>query len=408
MLLLHTSDWHLGRTLHGAHLGDSADAFLRWLLTTVRERHVDALMISGDIFDRAVPPVDAITRFSSALKDLCAEVPVILMSGNHDGAARLGMLSHALSSRLVIVTEPESIGTAIELGDGSDGVLIYPIPYLEPDLVRYALSDLPADSNGNTPPLPRSHEAVVGAALRRIGHNLRKRHLQGDKRPAIAMIHAFISGAAPSDSERDIQVGGVSSVSPRCFDTLGSPLTEDSPNSPTLAYVAAGHLHRPQNIHSTRVPIRYSGSPLAFSFSESTYEKSVTLVEVSSDGSVTTEVVPIPQFRPLHQIAGTIDDLLSTPGPDADTAYYSITVTDDARPANMVMRVREVYPHALLVQHQSSHVPTRGLHPKEAQVLNPLDISAAFFQSVGGRELTDEEHAILTDVWTRLRTENKQ
>ena len=132
MLILHTSDWHLGRTLHGASLGDSADAFIEWLVALVRERGVDAVLISGDVFDRAVPPVDALARMRRALRELTAITTVILTSGNHDGAARLGLFADMLTPSLHVVTDPEAIGTPVEAG----GALVYPMPYLEPDLVR--------------------------------------------------------------------------------------------------------------------------------------------------------------------------------------------------------------------------------------------------------------------------------
>ena len=113
MLILHTSDWHLGRTLHGASLGDSADAFIEWLIALVRERGVDAVLISGDVFDRAVPPVDALARMRRALRELTALTTVILTSGNHDGAARLGLFADMLTPSLHVVTDPEAIGTPI-------------------------------------------------------------------------------------------------------------------------------------------------------------------------------------------------------------------------------------------------------------------------------------------------------
>ena len=256
MLILHTSDWHLGRTLHGASLGDSADAFIEWLVALVRARGVDAVLISGDVFDRAVPPVDALARMRRALRELTEITTVILTSGNHDGAARLGLFAGLLTPSLHVVTDPEAIGTPIQAG----GALVYPMPYLEPDLVRQSLSDLEPSGEADLPaPLPRSHQAVLAAALRRVRADLAARREAGDERPAIAMPHAFVTGAQASDSERDIQVGGVPSVSADLFDTLGGA----DPLPHGLDYVAAGHLHRPQDISGASVPIRYAGSPIA-------------------------------------------------------------------------------------------------------------------------------------------------
>ena len=169
MLILHTSDWHLGRTLHGQSLADSADAFIDWLVDLVRERGVDAVLVSGDVFDRAVPPVDALARMRRALRELTALTTVVLTSGNHDGAARLGLFADMLTPSLHVVTDPEAIGVPVEAA----GALIYPMPYLEPDLVRQSLSDLPPEGQGGLPaPLPRSHQAVLAAALLRVRADL--------------------------------------------------------------------------------------------------------------------------------------------------------------------------------------------------------------------------------------------
>ena len=350
MLILHTSDWHLGRTLHGQSLADSADAFIDWLVDLVRERGVDAVLVSGDVFDRAVPPVEALARMRRALRELTALTTVVLTSGNHDGAARLGLFADMLTPSLHVVTDPEAIGVPVEAA----GALIYPMPYLEPDLVRQSLSDLPPDGQGGLPaPLPRSHQAVLAAALRRVRADLEARREDGDRRPAIAMPHAFVTGAQASDSERDIQVGGVPSVSADLFDTLGGA----DPLIHGLDYVAAGHLHRPQDIAGASVPIRYAGSPIAYSFSEAGATKSVTLVTTDATSVTDIEVVPIPTLHGICVLEGTMDELLANPDQEARASYVSITVTDDARPERMVPRIRALYPDALVVVHRPAQAP---------------------------------------------------
>ena len=401
MLILHTSDWHLGRTLHGASLGDSADAFIEWLVALVRERGVDAVLISGDVFDRAVPPVDALARMRRALRELTALTTVILTSGNHDGAARLGLFADMLAPSLNVVTDPEAIGTPVEAG----GALVYPMPYLEPDLVRQALSDLEPSGEADLPaPLPRSHQAVLAAALRRVRADLAARRGAGDERPAIAMPHAFITGAQPSDSERDIQVGGVPSVSADLFDTLGgaAPLTHG------LDYVAAGHLHRPQDVSGACVPIRYAGSPIAYSFSEAGATKSVTLVTTDATSVTGIEVAPIPTLRGIAVLEGTMDELLTDPDQATTALYVSITVTDDARPERMVARIREAYPHALVVVHRPARAPslqpTRAVRPSR----DPREVAEEFYEAVGGRPLSERERELAQDVWAGLRGKDMQ
>ena len=404
MLILHTSDWHLGRTLHGEDLSASAEAFLDWLIGLVEERGVDAVVVSGDVYDRAVPPVDSVRRLRRALVALCARAPVVLTSGNHDGPVRLGAFAGLLDARLTVVTDPLSVGTAIELGGEDRGALVYAIPYLEPDLVRQQLSDLPGGEDGEPPPLPRSHEAVLAAALRRVGADLRRRRADGDERPALCMAHAFITGALPSDSERDIEVGGVASVSASLFDSLGLDRGFEGHG---LDYVAAGHLHRPQDVAGSSVPIRYSGSPIAYSFSEAGADKSVTLVSTGPTSVLSVEEAPIPVLREVRVLEGTMDALLSDPDPGARRSYCSVTVTDAARPAQMVPRIREAYPHALVVQHRSpaevSHRPGRGAVASRS----PREVCEEFFEAVGGRALDDEERGVARSVWERMRGEER-
>ena len=401
MLILHTSDWHLGRTLHGVSLGESADAFIDWLVALVRERGVDAVLISGDVFDRAVPPVDALARMRRALRELTTLTTVILTSGNHDGSARLGLFAEMLAPSLHVVTDPEAIGRPVEAG----GALVYPLPYLEPDLVRQSLSDLePEGESGPPASLPRSHQAVLAAALRRVRADLAARRRAGDERPAIAMPHAFVTGAQPSDSERDIQVGGVPSVSADLFDTLGG----ETPLTHGLDYVAAGHLHRPQSISGAAVPIRYAGSPIAYSFSEAGTTKSVTLVTTDATSITDIEVVPIPTLRAVAVLEGTMEELLTNPDQAATASYVSITVTDDARPERMVARIRDIYPHALVVVHRPSQAPSLAPAMTVRASRDPREVTEEFYEAVGGRALRPQERALTLDVWAQLRGKDMQ
>lgn len=408
MLILHTSDWHLGRSLHGADLSEETGEFLAWLVDLVRECRVDAVLVSGDVFDRAVPSVVALRQLSEVLPALCSLAGVVMIPGNHDSASRLGFAAGMYRDELRIVSEPARIGEAVELR-GADGVraLVYPIPYLEPDLVRYALAedDPAAGTPGEGPtPLPRSHEAVMAQALRRVGRDLGARRSDGDDAPALAMVHAFVTGGEPSDSERDIQVGGVPSVPAALFDTLGGVAEVDATATHGLDYVAAGHLHRPQDVSGARVPLRYAGSPLAYSFSEAGAEKSVTLLDVDAHGLRGREVVPVPTRRGLSVLRGTLAELLGPDHADAVDDWVSATVTDDARPDEMVTRIRARFPHALVVTHEPATRPSTEGPGRAVATRSPRDVSRDFFAEVGGRELDDAEGALLDDAWTALRT----
>ncbi|WP_026460069.1 exonuclease SbcCD subunit D [Schaalia suimastitidis] len=402
MRILHTSDWHCGRSLHGEDLNDAFDAFASWLIETVQQHDVDAVLVSGDLFDRAVPPIHAVNRLSSLLTQLCCHSTVILTPGNHDSATRLGFVAPLLNGRLHIVSDIERIGHAIEVTSATGiGALIYPIPYVEPDAGRTILSN-------SDEPLARSHQAVLGAALQRIDADLRPRRNAGDDRAAICMVHAFVVGGAPSDSERDIQVGGVDSVPSELFDTLGVG-SATQPLAHGLDYVAAGHLHKAQAIAASQVPIRYSGSPLFYSFSEASVSKSAVLLTLDHRSVTSIDLLPIPTFRALASITGTFDDLLSENYTHVEDHWLSITVTDSHRPESMVAVLKKRFPFALAIMHCPDASSTRPVaHTADFRVRNEVDILNDFFYDVGGKELNDAETRVIYDVLTSARQEVMQ
>ncbi|MGH3276891.1 MAG: metallophosphoesterase family protein, partial [Streptosporangiaceae bacterium] len=240
MRVIHTSDWHLGRSLHGESLLEHAAGFLDWLLALAGERAVDAIIVAGDIYDRAVPPPDAVTLLDTALTAFArAGLPVIMISGNHDSAVRLGFgqgLSEAAGIHLR--TRIDDLARPVVLADDVGEVAIYGIPYLLPDAAATALD------------AERSHASVLAAAARLIRADAARR---GTGRVVIA-AHAFITGATSSNSERDIRVGGIGDAPASVFGAV--------------SYVALGHLHGPQRVAAADgTTAGYSGSPLAFSFS---------------------------------------------------------------------------------------------------------------------------------------------
>ncbi|MGK5643127.1 metallophosphoesterase family protein, partial [Streptomyces sp. URMC 126] len=265
MRLLHTSDWHLGRSFHRVGLLDAQRAFLAHLVDTVREREVDAVLVAGDVYDRAVPPLAAVELFDEALHRLAGTgVPVVMISGNHDSARRLGVGAGLLGRAGVhLRTDPADCGTPVVLSDAHGDVAFYGLPYLEPALVRTAL-----DARG------AGHVAVLEAAMDRVRADLAGRPA-GTR--SVVLAHAFVAGGAASDSERDITVGGVAAVPPEIFDGVD--------------YAALGHLHGCQTITER---VRYSGSPLAYSFSEAGHRKTMWLIDLAADGTVTGERVDCP------------------------------------------------------------------------------------------------------------------
>ena len=322
MRLLHTSDWHLGRTLHGEPLLAYQAAFLDWLLGQAVEHQVHAVVVAGDVYDRAVPPVDAVAVLDRALQGFAAaRIPVILTSGNHDSAVRLGFGSRLSEvAGIHLRTSVADVARPVVLADEHGEVAVYGIGYLLPDAV---MEDLGA---------ARSHASVLAAAAGLIRADAARR---GIARTVVA-AHAFVTGAAACESERDIRIGGIADVPASVFSGL--------------SYVALGHLHGQQNVPSgtAGTTIRYSGSPLAFSFSERNHAKSVTLAEIDGTGQVATTLLATPVPRPLREVRGRLADLLAGgERPELTGAWVRVVLTDQVRPGRTDgAAAREVAAHA--------------------------------------------------------------
>lgn len=375
MRLIHTSDWHLGRTLHGESLLEHAAGFLDWLLAVATGRGADAVVVAGDVYDRAVPPPEAVTLLDAALTAFArARIPVIIISGNHDSAVRLGFgsgLSEAagihLRTRLGDVARP------VVLADDAGPVAVYGIPYLLPDAAAPALG------------AERSHASVLAAAAGLIQADATGR---GIGRVVIA-AHAFITGAAACESERDIRIGGIGDAPASVFGAA--------------SYVALGHLHGPQAVRAGETVARYSGSPLAFSFSERDQRKSVTVVDIDAAGRVSVELVPAPVPRPLREVRGRIDDLLARAAGDlADLAgaWVKVVLTDPVRPPAPMERLRAKWPHTLMLD----FAPEGGLASPEsdlralAQAADPVEICGLFVAYAGGGPPGETEQLVLRDA----------
>ncbi|MDT9687668.1 exonuclease SbcCD subunit D [Streptomyces sp. P9(2023)] len=320
MRFLHTSDWHLGRSFHRVSLLDAQSAFLDHLVATVRERAVDAVLVAGDVYDRAVPPLTAVELFDTALHRLAeAGVPTVMISGNHDSARRLGVGAGLIErAGIHLRTDPAGIGTPVVLADAHGDVALYGLPYLEPALVRERLGAVKA-----------GHQAVLSAAMDRVRADLAGRPA-GTR--SVVLAHAFVAGGEPSDSERDITVGGVAAVPAGVFDGVD--------------YVALGHLHGSQTVTPR---VRYSGSPLAYSFSEVHHRKTMWLIDLGSDGGIAAaERLDCPVPRSLARIRGRLDDLLADPAlVRHEESWVEATLTDPVRPAEPMARLAGRFPHTL-------------------------------------------------------------
>ncbi|MEV8344365.1 exonuclease SbcCD subunit D [Streptomyces niveus] len=349
MRFLHTSDWHLGRSFHRVSLLDAQAAFLDHLVATALTHEVDAVLVAGDVYDRAVPPLSAVELFDRALHRLAeARVPTVMISGNHDSARRLGVGAGLIDrAGIHLRTDPARCATPVVLADAHGDVAFYGLPYLEPALVREEFKAAKA-----------GHEAVLTAALDRVRADLARRP---DGTRSVVLAHAFVAGGAASDSERDITVGGVSAVPTGTFDGVD--------------YVALGHLHGAQALTER---VRYSGSPLAYSFSESDHRKTMWLVDLGPGGEIDATRIDCPVPRPLARVRGALADLLDDPALTRhEEAWVEATLTDPVRPADPMARLAERFPHTLSLVFD----PDRG----------DEDIAASYAQRLQGR--SDQEIA---------------
>lgn len=403
MRILHTSDWHLGRSLHGADLMPAFELWCKHVIDLVRERGIDAVLISGDVYDRGVPSTQVVELFNRTLTELSELTTVILTSGNHDSPLRLGFGAGLMKDSIHIRTDARRAGEPVEVRSrsGELGALVYPIPYLDPDIERRNLVPRGPDGEGPRPEdyLERSHEAVLHAALDLVAADIAGGAYAGADVARICLVHAFVTGGEASPSERDIHVGGVDNAPSGLF-RLGAV------GGPALSYVALGHLHSPQKIGLPGDPLmRYSGSPIAFSFSE-TRAKSSVLLEI--EGSrVETELIPAPVWRPVVTLTGTMEELLSPANSVHAESFTRLIVTDPARPPDMSAKLRRAFPHALEIQHQAEAI---AREPRLAQItaMNPVDVLTDFMKISGNRELNEDEKSLVTAVWEQVRAEYEE
>jgi DNA repair protein SbcD/Mre11 len=376
MLMLHTSDWHLGRSLHRADLRAAQAAFLDHLVDTVRAEKVDVVLVAGDVYDRAVPPVDAVELCEDALLRLHATgARIVLISGNHDSARRLGFGSGLLDKAGVhLRTRIGALARPVLLEDAHGPVAVYGVPYAEPDAVR---GELPSDIKG--------HAGVLGHAVERIKEDADARGV----RRRVVMAHGWVTGGAASESERDITVGGVGQVPADTFRDF--------------SYVALGHLHGQQTLAEH---LRYSGSPLPYSFSEATHRKGSWLVELDANGVKRAERVPAPGCRRLSLLRGRLEDLLGSPiYSNNEDDFVSVTLTDPSRPEGPMDALRTRFPHILVLTFEPEGAVSDG-RCYRARVAGRDDqaIAAEFVQHVRNAPATDGERRLLTEAFEAVRT----
>ena len=370
MRILHTSDWHLGRSFHREGMLGHQAAYVDHLLEVIKQEWVDLVVVAGDVYDRALPPVDAVRLADETFARLAASrAKVVVTSGNHDSAHRLGFGSRLIDAAGVFIrTDAATAGVPVLLEDEHGPVAVYGLPYLDPDTLRepWSLSH-------------RSHEAALGEAMRRVRSDLSGR----SRARSVVLAHAFVAGGEPSESERDISVGGVSMVPTSLFEGID--------------YTALGHLH---GRHTLTDSTRYSGSPLAYSFSEAAHRKGSWLVELGPAGLTAAEFVDAPVPRRLARIRGDLHSLLTDPHlVGHESAWVQATLTDDSRPLQAMEQLRRRFPHTLVLAFEPAHPRDSGAAPAAPpQGRTDHEIALDFVAELRGTPATGAEAAVLLEA----------
>lgn len=379
MRILHTSDWHIGRQLHGVSLIEDQAHVLDQIVDIVEKESVDAVIIAGDIYDRAVPPADAVKLLSKTLNRLCRDLgkQVILIAGNHDSGDRLGFGSDLLGNSGLHIFGPLQSGVpSVTLEKEGLKVDVFGLPYAGPLTVRHVLGTEVS-----------THEEAMSALLEQV-------HSASVKdRPRVVVGHCFVDGATECESERPLSVGGADRVSASLFE----PFT----------YAALGHLHGRQ--YQGKEHIRYSGSILKYSFSEAAHNKSVTLVDIEPSGGVSTQYVELEAIRDLRIVEGSLEDILENGRSDTRSDDFILArITNTESIIDVMGKLRDAYPNVLQMQNVGvrDHEKLPGAS-REMLKKSHMSLFQDFYKEVQDEELTDEQSVYMENLLEALAEEGE-
>ena len=382
MRILHTSDWHLGRIFHGIHLTEDQAYVLDQFVDMVKDVRPDIVLVAGDIFDRSVPPTEAVNLLDEVVSRILLDynIPILMISGNHDSPDRLGFGYRLLQDRGFVITgrlmtEHKPFILKDEFGE----ICFHSIPYVDPAMTREKLQDTDI----------HTHEDSMNKLLKHYfkSIDLSKRN--------ILVTHAFVAGGDESESERPLTVGGTGMVNSSIFKDFD--------------YVALGHLHRPQSIGTGKV--RYSGSLMKYSFSEANHKKEITMIEMGEKGTIRVESMELKPKRDLRCIEGYLGDILKGPqNQESKEDYLMVTLKDEGAILDAMGKLRKVYPNALHIE-RPMITPEGALVGAQRDFKNTseVDLFASFINQVTSKEITELQREFfsktLTGYYNSLRGE---
>lgn len=375
MKILHTADLHLGRQFNGLSLFEDQEVILEQIIEALNTHQPDVLIIAGDIFDRAVPPQQAVRQFNSFMRKVMATgTAIVLIAGNHDSGDRIDSMAVMTAQDRALIRGPISAEEyPLILHDNDGKVAFSALPFAYEYSARQILGDETLSSPEDV------LRAQIAAAKRHVPEGMRW----------VVVAHGFISGASASEAERPLaRVGGIETVNADIFDGAH--------------YIALGHLHHPQNVGTKH--IRYAGAPLAFGFDEAGDEKSMSLVEMDSQGNVSITALAFKPMRNLRIIEGLFDDIIKQP---PSTDIIKIILHDKERLIDPMKRLREKFPYACqlsYLQRTGTKNDTHSLRFEKKQN-DPLGLIDDFLAYVRDENLSQSENELAKIVLMQSQTE---
>ncbi len=374
MKFLHTSDWHLGRQFHNVSLLEDQRVVLEQIIDYLKQQPVDALIIAGDIYDRSVPPTVAIELMNQFINLVCGElqIPIILIPGNHDGAQRLGFGAEQLKQAgLHIIANFEDMLKPVVIETEQAGeVAFYGMPYNDPETVRHYYSE-PTSTHDD------AHQLLCEKIRQQFKPQQRN----------VLISHCFVDGAIESDSERPLSIGGSDRVSHEHFVDFD--------------YVALGHLHQPQK--KGEEFIRYSGSPMKYSFSEQHQKKGMTLVELNRDGFVRATHIPLNAPHQMRIIEGELQQIIEQGKSDPQAHdYLLVRLMDKHAILDPMEKLRTVYPNVLHLEKPGMLIGVDQDMGKARLARGEFDMFKDFFLEAQQSDLTQEQEQAVKDVIAQL------
>ena len=411
MRFLHTADWHLGRIFYGQYLtDDQAYVLEHQFFTILKEEKIDGILLAGDVFDRAVPPIEAIELWDSIITRLAMDykVPLFVVSGNHDGAERLEVGRSMLSeSGIHIWGSPHHALQPFEFESFDGRVAICPMPFSEPRRIGDALGLNSSESKPVDPDMTDDtlFSYVDDKAQEAVALNLHNYdqmyqawsdylYKQVPKQMrSIAISHAFVMGGEVGGSERTLSVGGSEQVSPHVFKNFH--------------YTALGHLHGPQRMGADH--IRYSGSPLKYSFDEHEQKKSFTIIDMDTNGKVDISTIPVEAKRDVVILEGYFEDLLNNTALQTKHKddYVQARLLDTMPIMDGMAKLRQVYHRCMTIELAGRiATPVADMGDVVFKELNERQLFNQFAETVWKEPLTEAEQSYIDSVWDRIIKED--